>query len=52
MGDRYKDIEAGINAGTRTIYINNNYNEKKPKNFNYLIKTLKDIKKIIRREHE
>ena len=49
VGDRYKDIEAGINAGTRTIYINNNYKEKKPKNFNYLIKTLKDIKKIIRK---
>ncbi|WP_440634192.1 HAD-IIIA family hydrolase [Candidatus Pelagibacter sp. HIMB1746] len=48
VGDRYKDIEAGINAGTKTIYINNNYNEKKPKNFNHLIKTLKDIKKIIR----
>ena len=52
VGDRYKDIEAGINAGTRTIYMKNNYNEKKPKNFNYLIKTLKDIKKIIKREHE
>lgn len=52
VGDRYKDIEAGINAGTRTIYMKNNYNEKKPKNFNYLIKTLKDIKKIIEREHE
>ena len=21
VGDRYKDIEAGINAGTRTIYM-------------------------------
>jgi D-glycero-D-manno-heptose 1,7-bisphosphate phosphatase len=31
IGDRWKDIEAGIAAGTRTILIESNYNEKKTK---------------------
>ena len=30
IGDRNKDILAGLNAGIKTIFINNNYSEKKP----------------------
>ena len=30
VGDRSKDIEAGIKAGVKTIFIDYNYNEKKP----------------------
>ena len=30
VGDRWKDIEAGASAGCKTIFINNNYSERKP----------------------
>ena len=32
IGDRESDIKAGERANCRTIFINNNYNERKPKN--------------------
>ena len=52
VGDRYKDIEAGKNAGTKTIYLEKDYNEKKPYNPDYLITSLNEIKKIIKDEYE
>ncbi len=52
VGDRFKDIEAGANAGVMTIYINKSYKEKKPHNSNFVIKSLKEIKKIIKQENE
>ena len=52
VGDRYKDIEAGKNAGTKTIYLEKNYNEKKPYNPDYTIASLKEIKKIIENNYE
>lgn len=30
VGDRWRDVEAGLNAGLKTIWINNGYNEKTP----------------------
>jgi D-glycero-D-manno-heptose 1,7-bisphosphate phosphatase len=30
VGDRWKDIECGISAGCKTIFINHHYSEKKP----------------------
>ena len=35
IGDRWKDIEAGKNAGCKTIFIDHNYKEAKPKNPNF-----------------
>ena len=32
IGDRWKDIEAGRNAGCKTIFIDYNYKEPKPQN--------------------
>jgi len=32
VGDRWRDIEAGKSAGCKTIFIDYNYNEEKPKN--------------------
>ena len=46
IGDRSKDIKAGLSAGVRTI-LDNGYKEKKPMFSHYRIKKLKDIKKII-----
>jgi len=47
IGDRKKDIIAGINAGVKTIFIDNNYLERKPIFTNYKIRHLKELKKII-----
>ena len=47
VGDRSKDIIAGIRSGVKTVFIDNNYKEKKPLYSNYKIKNLKEIKKII-----
>ena len=47
IGDRDKDIKAGLNSGIKTIFIDNQYNEKKPIFSHYKIKNLKEIKKII-----
>jgi D-glycero-D-manno-heptose 1,7-bisphosphate phosphatase len=47
IGDRKKDIIAGINAGVKTIFIDNNYSERKPIFTNYKIRNLKELKKII-----
>jgi D-glycero-D-manno-heptose 1,7-bisphosphate phosphatase len=47
IGDRSKDIKAGLSARVRTIFLDNGYQEKKPMFSHYRIKKLKDIKKII-----
>ena len=51
IGDRWKDIEAGVSMNCRTVFINYNYNEKKPKlydyEFNSIAKMVKEIRKII-----
>ena len=47
IGDRNKDIKAGLSAGVKTIFLDNNYKEKKPIFSHYKIKKLKDIKKVI-----
>ena len=38
---------AGIKAGIKTIFIDNNYLERKPTFTHYKIKYLKELKKII-----
>jgi len=40
IGDRYKDIYAGNRIKCKTIFIDFNYNEKKPKRFFYCSKSL------------
>jgi D-glycero-D-manno-heptose 1,7-bisphosphate phosphatase len=47
VGDRWRDIEAGINAGCRTIFIDYQYTEKKPISPNYAVNSLVDAGKII-----
>lgn len=47
IGDRSKDIKAGLSAGVKTVFLDNNYEEKKPLFSHYRIKRLKEIKKII-----
>ena len=43
IGDRYKDIEAGNNLGIKSLFIDYNYNEKKPNLFFTKKNSLKEI---------
>jgi|TARA_B110000259_G_C14022069_1_gene403387 D-glycero-D-manno-heptose 1,7-bisphosphate phosphatase len=52
VGDRYKDIKAGKNAGVKTIFLDKKYNEKKLAKPDFVIKSLNEIKKILEYEHE
>ena len=47
VGDRNKDIEAGNSAGCTTIFIDYNYNEVKPKNYDYKFTSISKMIKII-----
>ena len=40
IGDRWKDVQAGINAGCKTVFINNNYKETKQVKANFITDSL------------
>ena len=48
IGDRKIDIEAGVKAKLKTIYIDRNYTEQKPLNFDYKCKSLYNSLKYIK----
>ena len=50
IGDRWRDVEAGISAGCKTFYIDYNYQEKQPQSYDYKVKSLYDAAKIILKE--
>ncbi len=47
IGDRWKDIEAGKKAGCKTFFIDYGYNEKKPFDYDYSVKSLYNASQII-----
>jgi D-glycero-D-manno-heptose 1,7-bisphosphate phosphatase len=47
IGDRWRDIEAGISAGCKTFFIDYSYQEKQPKFYDYKVKSLDEAAKII-----
>jgi len=47
VGDRWRDINAGIAAGCRTFFIDYGYNEKQPKSANLRVKSLLEAANII-----
>jgi D-glycero-D-manno-heptose 1,7-bisphosphate phosphatase len=47
IGDRWKDIEAGQRAGCRTIFIDYQYNEKRPDKPDYQVTSLVEAMSII-----
>lgn len=47
VGDRWRDIECGQNAGCKTVFINYHYQEKQPVNFDFETSSLKDACEII-----
>jgi D-glycero-D-manno-heptose 1,7-bisphosphate phosphatase len=47
VGDRWKDIEAGKNAGCKTIFINYAYLEQQPKGYDFSVRKPSEILDII-----
>jgi len=47
VGDRWRDIEAGKQAGCKTIFIDYGYTEKQPGSFDYRVGSLLEASKII-----
>ncbi len=50
VGDRWRDVEAGIAAGCKTFFINYRYNEQQPEMPDFIISSLVEAKKIILEE--
>ena len=46
VGDRKSDIDAGVNSGMITIFINRGYEETRPYNQNYTVKSIKNALKL------
>ena len=47
IGDRWKDIQAGINAGCKTVFINNGYKDNKKIKANFITDSLLDAVYIL-----
>ncbi len=47
VGDRWRDVEAGENAGCKTIFIDYGYGEKRPTSMNETVQNLQEAKNII-----
>lgn len=47
VGDRWRDIKAGISAGCKTVFIDYGYDEKQPESFDYRVSSLLDAATII-----
>ena len=47
IGDRWRDVGAGLNAGCRTLFLDNNYNEIKPVTADWVVSSLSEAVTII-----
>ena len=47
VGDRWRDIEAGISAGCKTIFLDYGYDEKQPIYLDYRVRSLYEASQII-----
>ena len=47
IGNRWRDIQSGEKAGCKTIYLDYNYKDIKPKNPNFITDTLLNAVNII-----
>lgn len=47
IGDRWRDVEAGVSAGCKTFFIDYCYQEKQPESYGYKVKSLYEATKII-----
>jgi D-glycero-D-manno-heptose 1,7-bisphosphate phosphatase len=47
IGDRWRDVAAGLSAGCKTIFIDCGYCEKRPEIYDYRVKTLLEAATLI-----
>lgn len=47
VGDRWRDVEAGVNAGCRTFFIDYGYDEKRPLSSDFRVSSLQEAASII-----
>lgn len=47
IGDRWRDIVAGNNAGCKTIFVDYGYDEQRPESFDYVVGSLLEAAQII-----
>jgi D-glycero-D-manno-heptose 1,7-bisphosphate phosphatase len=47
VGDRWRDVDAGIAAGCKTIFIDYGYDEKRPQAYDFLVSSLREAVLII-----
>jgi len=47
VGDRWRDVEAGVSAGCKTFFINYHYAERKPHAPDFIVSSLLEAKEII-----
>ena len=47
IGDRWRDIESGISAGCKTIFLDYGYSEKQPENPDFKVKSLYEASSVI-----
>jgi len=47
VGDRWRDVAAGIGADCKTVFVDYEYDEKKPKRYDYQVKTLLEAATLI-----
>ena len=47
VGDRWRDVEAGIGAGCKTIFIDCGYNEQRPQLCDFLVSSMQEAASII-----
>jgi D-glycero-D-manno-heptose 1,7-bisphosphate phosphatase len=52
IGDRRSDVEAGIAAGSRTIFIDRAYKEPRPKRYDYKVSSTQEALTIIESESD
>jgi D-glycero-D-manno-heptose 1,7-bisphosphate phosphatase len=52
IGDRRSDVEAGVAAGSRTIFIDRNYREPPPLNYDHKVSSTREALAIIENESE
>jgi D-glycero-D-manno-heptose 1,7-bisphosphate phosphatase len=50
VGDRWRDIEAGRNAGCRTIFVDYGYKEKQPASVDFRVQSLAEAAQVILEE--
>ena len=52
IGDRWRDIESGVSAGCKTIFLDYGYSEKQPNDLGLRVKSLSEATNIILGENQ